>query len=107
VPAQAAIAAAGRPAAVAIADPCHDRSLPRQGGLDGAAQRGALVLLDRAACSLGSSREELALAIADKRYARGYERRYGVDPRSPAALLRAVAEREAGPLVGILGGLLP
>jgi hypothetical protein len=43
--------------------------LPEPGGLDGLVQDGALALLDEAACHLGSSREELALALVDKRHA--------------------------------------
>jgi hypothetical protein len=41
--------------------------LPEPGGLDGLVQDGALALLDDAVCHLGSSREELALALVDKR----------------------------------------
>jgi hypothetical protein len=32
-------------------------------------------------------REELALALVDKRQARAYENKHGVDPRSPGDLL--------------------
>jgi hypothetical protein len=34
------------------------------------------------ACRVGSTREELVLALADEDAARDYERRYGVNPRS-------------------------
>jgi hypothetical protein len=47
----------------------------------------ALAALDRAACRFGSSREALALALADKDEARRYEAEYGVDPRSASGLL--------------------
>ena len=43
--------------------------------------------LDDAACRFGSSREELALALADPASARAYEREHGVDPRSFGGLL--------------------
>jgi hypothetical protein len=43
--------------------------------------------LDRAACRFGSSREELALALANETQARAYRRTYGVDPRSVSDLL--------------------
>jgi hypothetical protein len=61
--------------------------LPEPGGLDGLVQDGALALLDEAACHLGSSREELASALVDKRQARAYENKHGVDPRSSGDLL--------------------
>jgi len=82
VPAQAAIAAATKPDEVQIADPCKGSSGPDVGGLEQLLQGGAIALLDTTACRLGSSREELALALADDRYAREFERKYGVDPRS-------------------------
>jgi hypothetical protein len=82
IPAQAAIAAATKPDTVTIADPCKDRPGPDVGGLEGLLQRGALALLDEAACRLGSSREELALALVDDKRARAFKKKHGVDPRS-------------------------
>ena len=70
-----------------IADPCKDRASPDVGGLDELIQGGALSLLDSTACRLGSSREELALALVDERYARTFEKEHGVDPRSLGDLL--------------------
>ena len=75
------------PAAVTIADPCAQRELPGTGGIDGFVQDAALAALDRAACRFGSSREELALALADEDEARAYRAAYGVDPRSTDGLL--------------------
>jgi hypothetical protein len=75
------------PAAVPIADPCAPRELPGTGGIDGFVQDAALTALDRAACRFGSSREELALALADEDDARAYRAAYGVDPRSTGGLL--------------------
>jgi MFS family permease len=75
------------PAAVAIADPCVPRDLPGTGGIDGLVQDAALMALDRAACRFGSSREELALALADEDDARAYRAEHGVDPRSTQGLL--------------------
>ena len=75
------------PEPVAIADPCAPRDLPDTGGIDGFVQDAALVALDRAACRFGSSREELALALADEDDARAYEDAHGVDPRSAEGLL--------------------
>ncbi len=75
------------PAPVLIADPCSPRDLPRTGGIDGFVQDAALTALDRAACRFGSSREELALALADEDDARAYRAAHGVDPRSTGGLL--------------------
>jgi hypothetical protein len=76
------------PATVRIADPCRPRQLPHTGGLGGFAQTLALRALDATACRLGSSREELVLALADKSESERFRRRYGFSPRSLGALLR-------------------
>jgi predicted MFS family arabinose efflux permease len=81
-----------RPEPVTIADPCEDRQLPSSGGVAGFAQDAALIAADKVACRVGSSREELVLALADKEASREYEKRYGVNPRSA---------------IDVLGGLLP
>jgi hypothetical protein len=78
------------PEPVTIADPCRPRDLPDSGGITGIAQQAALVALDRAACRFDSSREELVLALADRAEARRFERRHGVDPRSPTSLLGGI-----------------
>jgi hypothetical protein len=88
--AAAIVARPQRPQPAKIADPCDPRALPDTGGVSGALQDAALRALDRAACRFGSSREELALALADKNDARAYERAHGVDPRDAGALLRAL-----------------
>ena len=72
---------------VTIADPCAPRVLPATGGIDGFVQDRALAALDAAACRYGSSREELALAMADESHARAYVKAHGVDPRSTDGLL--------------------
>jgi hypothetical protein len=87
---QALIAPAAAPARGEIKDPCDDRELPRTGGIGGFLQDAGLIALDRAACEFGSSREELAIAIADPGEAKAYERQYGVDPRSATDLLGGV-----------------
>jgi hypothetical protein len=77
------------PAPPAIQDPCHpDRTVPKTGGVSGFLQEQALRLLDSTACKLGSSREELVLAIADKDEAKRFKREHGVDPRTAAGLLQ-------------------
>jgi hypothetical protein len=80
--------------------------LPEPGGLDGLEQDGALALRDEAACHLGSSREELALALVDKRQARAYENKHAVDPRSPGDLLSRILEEEAPPVGRLFDRLL-
>ena len=93
--AYAAIDGATGPAPVAIADPCKPRKLPDSGGASGFLQDQAMRALDAAACKNGSSREALVLAIASSSEARSYERRYGINPRSPGGLLTQ-AERLLG-----------
>jgi hypothetical protein len=78
-------------APVTIQNPCQERALPGTGGISGALQDAALLALDRAACRFGSSREELAIALADTKAAEAFEREHGVDPRSLGALLEGIA----------------
>lgn len=78
----ALVASSARPEPVEIADPCEGRDLPSTGGVTGFAQDAALVAADVIACRVGSSREELVLALADDEAARQYEDRYGVNPHS-------------------------
>ena len=80
------------PEPVAILDPCGDRELPSTGGISGFLQDRALELLDGAACRLGSSREELVLALSDESDARRFEERHGVDPRSAGDLIGALLD---------------
>ena len=75
------------PEPVTIADPCQPRALPSTGGLTGFVQDRALEALDNAACRYHSSREALALALADPAEAKAYEAEYGVDPRSTGGIL--------------------
>jgi MFS family permease len=77
------------PSPPAILDPCNaQRTLPKTGGVSGFLQDQALKLLDSTACKVGSSREELVLALADKDEAKRFRREHGVDPRSAAGLLQ-------------------
>ena len=75
------------PAAVALQDPCQQRELPDAGGFTGAIQNEALRLLDQGACQVGTSREELALALFDRERAKQFKLDHGVDPRSVGGLL--------------------
>jgi hypothetical protein len=75
----------------AILDPCTaKRAPPSTGGVGGFLQRQALALLDRTACRLGSSREELVLALADEQDAERFQREHGVNPRSLGGLLQVL-----------------
>jgi predicted MFS family arabinose efflux permease len=75
----------------AILDPCTaHRTAPEVGGLTGLLQQQALALLDRTACRLGSSREELVLALADKDDAKRFQREHGVNPRTIGGALQAL-----------------
>jgi hypothetical protein len=78
------------PEPIPIADPCQHRKLPGAGGIDGLLQDAALSALDRAACRFGTSREELALALADPAAARKYKQEHGVDPRSVGGILQGL-----------------
>ena len=82
------LAQAVRPEPVMIADPCEDRQLPSSGGLAGIAQDAVLIAADTVACRVGSSREELVLALADDEASREYEERYGINPRSAIDAVR-------------------
>jgi len=75
---------------VTIADPCQPRASPGSGGITGFLQDQALKLLDAGACRVGSSREELVLALADADEAKAFQRKYGVDPRSVGGILQAL-----------------
>jgi MFS family permease len=76
---------------IPIEDPCTaDRNLPDTGGIGGALQDFALSRLDEAACELGSSREELLLALFDDQARDRFEQKYGKDPRSPLTLGPAI-----------------
>jgi hypothetical protein len=75
------------PAPATLQDPCLQRDIPQSGGLSGAVQAEALRALDSGACRLGTTREELALALFDEQRATAFERKYGVNPRSVGGLL--------------------
>jgi hypothetical protein len=91
-----ALHAAVAPEPVTLRDPCRKRPLPSTGGITGFLQDRALQLLDTTACRLGSSREELVLALADEHDRRTFERRHGVDPRSASGLLGALLGQGGG-----------
>jgi len=63
-----------------------DRQLPDTGGITGALQDISLSALDRAACTFGSSREELLLALFNDRLQHKFEEEHHVNPRSVLSL---------------------
>lgn len=72
---------ARQPVEIVLEDPCTaERELPGTGGLGGFVQDRALEALDTSACDLGSSREELVLALADPEDAERFEERHGRRP---------------------------
>lgn len=75
------------PEPVEIRDPCGGRPVPSTGGIGGFLQVQALKLLDKAACRLGASREELVLALFDEDDAKRFEKRHGTNPRTVNGLL--------------------
>ena len=97
---------------LAVADPCEARALERPEGVEQTLQTIALSALDGAACELGVTREELALAIADEdelaRFAA--ERGIGEDEVEGAVeqgLLRAIDDAERSGLIsGLVASLL-
>jgi hypothetical protein len=92
-----AVALAVRPTPVALADPCEARSLPNVSGITGVAQDVALRGVDLAACRIGSTREELVLALANEDDAERYQEEYGVNPRSPSSVLSTLLDQVPGP----------
>jgi hypothetical protein len=75
------------PPPVTLADPCRPRTVPGSDGLAGAIQDRVLSALNRSACEVGVTREELALAIFDSDRAQAFRAEHGVDPRSTINLL--------------------
>jgi hypothetical protein len=75
---------------VKIASPCLDRDIPNSGGLFGRIQQGALILLDKAACGYGSSREELVMALADDEEYERFKAKYHEDPRSAKGIIEGL-----------------
>jgi len=69
-------------------------------------QDGALALLDEAACHLGSSREELALALVDKRQARAYANKHEVIHVRRATYCRGFSKRRRHPWSRLFDRLL-
>jgi len=91
--AQALVNHYAAPKTYALGSPCESRELPHSGGVGGLTQDVVLTAVDAAACRLGSTREELVLALADTSEAKRFERKHGVDPRTVGAFLRLLTGR--------------
>jgi hypothetical protein len=95
-----------------VADPCVPRAYPEADGLGETIERIALTAVDRVACRLGVSREELVLALRSQDAFDRFTRENGTD-RSQAeqaihdGLVQAVDEAEQdGTLPGLIAPLV-
>jgi hypothetical protein len=95
-----------------VADPCMPRAYPEADGLGETIERIALTAVDRVACRLGVSREELVLALRSQDAFDRFTRENGID-RSEAeqaihdGLVQAVDEAEQdGTLPGLIAPLV-
>jgi hypothetical protein len=95
-----------------VADPCSKREWRDPGALQAVLEQVALSALDGAACELGASREELVLALRDKRSLDAFAAEHNVSrERAERALQdgieRAVDDAEAaGALPGLVASLI-
>ena len=91
-------------------DPCQPREWRDPGNLQEVAEQFSLSALDGAACELGVSREELALALPTEEAREEFERQHGIDTEEfaraiRAGLLRAIEDAEdAGALSPLIAG---
>jgi hypothetical protein len=81
----------GRYQPAEVSDPCALRPSLSDATLDAAGQELALGLLAGAACNLGVTREELALALVSEKARTRLVERYDMDDGLVADLLRAAA----------------
>ena len=73
----------------AVADPCDAREWTSPGDLEEVAQQFFLSSLDGAACELGVSREELAVALATEESRAEFAAEQGIDDAELEAAVRA------------------
>jgi hypothetical protein len=95
-----------------VADPCTPREYPEAEGLGETIERIALTAVDRVACRLGVSREELVLALRSEDAFDSFSRENGID-RAEAeqaihdGLVQAVERAEQdGTLPGLMAPLV-
>jgi hypothetical protein len=95
-----------------VADPCVARDWREPEGLEEVAEQIVLSGLDRAACELGVSREEIVLAIASRDSLKRFAREHGISEQQleelvRSGLVRAVDDAErAGALNATIADLL-
>ena len=95
-----------------VADPCVKREWRKPGDLQAVLERVALSALDGAACELGTSREELVLALRDEKSfdafaAEHHITRVRAERAVHDGIDRAIAEaRAAGDLSGVVASLI-
>lgn len=89
-----------------VADPCLTREWRNPEGIERVAEQIVLSTLDGVACEVGSSREELVLALASERSRASFARSHGLDDDglervARRGLARAIDDAErAGALAG-------
>jgi len=97
------LAVASRTTTVHIVAPCAGHPLFPRGGIDGTAQRIVLDGLDRTACKLGVTREQLVLSLAPTSGEKLRQPPPQVESALRAGLLEAVdASEKRGELSGVL-----
>jgi hypothetical protein len=95
-----------------VADPCAPRAYPEAEGLGETIERIALTAVDRVACRLGVSREELVLALRSEDAFDRFSRANGIDRAESEqaihdGLVQAVDEAEQdGTLPGLIAPLV-
>lgn len=101
------LAVASRTTTVHIAAPCASHPLFPRGGIDGTTQRIVLDGLDRTACKLGVTREQLVLSLARTTGEKLQQPPPTVEHALRAGLLEAVdASQKRGELSGVLALLV-
>ena len=95
-----------------VADPCAPRAYPEAEGLGETIERIALTAVDRVACRLGVSREELVLALRSEDAFDRFSRENGIDHAEAEqaihdGLVQAVDEAEQdGTLPGLIAPIV-
>lgn len=83
----------GRYTPLATQNPCEPRAWRDPSGAQGIVEQIALSSLDGAACELGVSREELALALADDGELASFGREHDVDQQRLETVMRSGLQR--------------
>jgi hypothetical protein len=91
-----------------VADPCQPREWRDPEGIEESAQQFALSALDGAACELGVSREQLAVALATPESRAEFAAEHGIDDAELETAVRAGVVRgvDDAERAGAIGGLV-